>query len=237
MSEVDDKLKALENPQPEIPRKILGVVVPEGALRIRVIDSKGATRWRKLDEVQEEDAPDLLEDGSPLFQNKPVGRPQKTELHDVMPPATKTVGDLIKVKAAQIRTDPIVQISEENPESSDVLHHAIKGLAEEAASLRFERMEAERQGTDSSQISVRRINALKTITDAWLKRKEQLNSKAIDLESPAFKKIIQYIGETIALSLQDAEVQDELADSVMNSFYKRLDDESWVSEAKARMKE
>ena len=233
--ELDEELDELITDQS--PKKVFGFAVPEGTLRVRVVDNKGNVRWRKIDEVKDDDAADLSPEGQPLFQSKPVGRPPKTELHDVMPPATKLVGDLIKVKSAQMRTDPIVQASESTPESSDVLNLVMGGLAEEAAALRFERMEAERNGVESSQISVRRIGALKALGDAWIKRKEQVDSKTIDIESPAFEKLFKLISETFMLAMQEAGVSPELAESVFSNLSKKLNDESWATEARSRMKE
>ena len=67
----------------------------------------------------------------------------------------------------------------ENPESSDLLHLVMVGLAEESASIGFERAEAEREGKGTSTISVRRIGALKSVAETWLRRKEQLVDREI----------------------------------------------------------
>jgi len=68
------------------------------------------------------------------------------------------------------RPDGVVIEAESTPESPEVLSQVILGIAEEAASLRFERQEAERNGTDSSTLSMRRVAALKAIGDTWIKR-------------------------------------------------------------------
>lgn len=233
ISDSDDDIDEV----PVRPKKLFGFVVPEGALRVRVIDAKGGQRWRKLEEVRGDDAPDLMPDGQPLFQNKPIGRPPKVELHDVLKPTTELVKDLVKVKIAQMRTDTIVATTETSPESSDVLNQVMSGLAEEAAALRFERMEAERNGQDSSQLSVRRVHALKAIGDAWIKRKEQIQNKSVDLESRTFEKLLGFISETFALALEEAGVELEMSNSVFDLFGKKLEDEGWKNEAKSRMKE
>lgn len=227
----DGSLEELDDPV-----KVLGFVVPPGTLRIRVVDSKGAIRWRKLNEVRPDDAADLDKEGRPTFMSRPLGRPSKLELHDVMPPATPVVGDLIRVKASQMRTDTISQVVESTPESADVLHQVMLGMTEEQASLRFERMEAERNGQETSQLSMRRVQALKAIGDAWIKRREQVQSRAIDIESPAFEALLRLLAETFALAMQDVGVRDEVRDSIFANFSKRLDDD-WKTEAKSRMKD
>ena len=112
----------------------------------------------------------------------------------------------------------------------------VLAIGEEAASLRFERMEAERKGTDTSQLSMRRVAALKAIGDTWIKRKEQIQSRMIDLESPSFQALFQFISETFVRAMQSAGVRQELSDTVIAQFAKQLDD-SWKNEAKSRMKE
>jgi hypothetical protein len=83
---------------------------------------------------------------------------------------------------------------------------------------------------------MRRVAALKAIGDTWIKRKEQIQSRVIDLESPAFQALFQFISETFVRAMQSANVRQELADSVLAQFVKLLDD-AWKNEAKSRMKE
>jgi len=97
-------------------------------------------------------------------------------------------------------------------------------------------MEAERNGEDTSQLSMRRVQALKAIGDTWIKRKEQIQHRGIDLESPAFRAVFEFIAETYARAMQNAGVRQELVDSVTAQFSKLLDD-AWMTEAKSRMKE
>jgi hypothetical protein len=235
--EPDPQLEEDEEVPQDSPSKVFGFLVPPGTLRVRVQDAKGNIRWRKLHEVLPEDAPDLGSDGRPIFMNRPVGRPSKVDLHESMPPVTKLVGDLLKIKAAQMRSDPIVQVAESTPESPDVLSQVMLGMAEEAASLRFERMEAERNGSDSSQFSMRRTQTLKAIGDTWIKRKEQIQNRAIDIESPAFEALFRFISETFANALQESGARPELVDSIFSAFAKKVADDAWKAEAKSRMKE
>lgn len=230
-----EELVPQEQPAPQ--QMLFGHSVPPGTIRVRVLDDKGRVKWRKLSEVLPSDAPDLGSDGLPVFMSRPVGRPTKVELHDVMPPSTKLVGDLLKVKSAQMRTDSILQVAETTPESPDVLHQVMLGMSEEAASLRFERMEAERNGLECSQLSMRRVQALKAIGDAWIKRKEQVQNRAIDIDGPTFAALFRFLSETIGLSLQDAGLGPELCDTIFTNLAKRVGDDAWRNEAKSRMKD
>jgi hypothetical protein len=83
---------------------------------------------------------------------------------------------------------------------------------------------------------MRRVQALKAIGDTWIKRKEQIQSRSVDLESPAFAALFTLICETFVRAMLGAGVRQELADSTMAAFSKMLDD-SWKSDAKNRMKD
>ncbi len=236
----DPELLSLEDiaaPQDTVvPQKLFGFPVPSGSSRIKVIDDKGAVRWRKLDEVLSTDAPDLDRQGKPTFIAK-IGRPPKVDLLDVLPPVTTVVGDLIKIKAATMRSDPIIQVAQDTPESTDVLHQVMMGLAEEQASMRFERMEAERQGRDTSTLGMRRAQVLKALGDSWIKRKEQLQSRAIDIESPVFEAVLRFLSETFSTSMQAAGIHEATINSVFNHLTKKIEDPSWKTELKSRMKD
>ena len=165
-----------------------------------------------------------------------VGRPKKkNELHDMMPATNPVTAELIKIKAAQVQSDPILKIAGDQPESPEVLNQVILALVEESASLRFERMEAERNGRDASSFSMRRVNALKAVGDTWIKRREQITSQLIDLDSGAFQELFKFIVETFTRAMQSSGVRGEQSDTIVNAFSKMLD-ESWRSEANRRMK-
>jgi len=223
--------------EPNGVRKFQGYLIPATAQRVKVLDDKGQTRLRKIEELKAGDTLSLNDSGLPVFVEGQIGKPPATKkTDDAMPPASPLIGDILKIKQGMLRNDPIIQAAETTPESAEVLNQVLLGISEEAASLRFERMEAERNGEDTSQLSMRRVQALKAIGDTWIKRKEQIQHRGIDLESPAFRAVFEFIAETYARAMQNAGVRQELVDSVTAQFSKLLDD-AWMTEAKSRMKE
>lgn len=217
-------------------RVVKGVVVPEGATRVCVTDEKGKTYWRLIADVKETDTIELSPKSEPQWMMKDIGRPRKNRsLHEQMPPSNETVRDLLRIKEANLRSDPIVIASENTPESPEVLNQVVIGLAEETASLRFERQEAERTGQDSSTASMRRVTALKAIAETWIKRKEQIQNQAVDIESPAFQAVLKFVAETFVEAMMKSGVRKEQTETVMSTFSKSLTDE-WKSVAIARMK-
>jgi len=226
-------------------RRIHGIhIVPPNATRVKVTDDKGKTCWRKVEEVRDTDALEMDKQNRPIYMTGALGRPPAgstppkmgsvSDLLSVAPASSKVVGDLIKIKQAQTRSDPVILAAESTPESPEVLNQVLLAIAEEAASLRFERLEAERQGNETSTYSMRRVAALKAIGDTWIKRKEQIVNRAIDLDSPSFHELFKFISESFARAMDSAGVRPELANSVFAQFSKLLD-EGWKQEAKSRM--
>jgi len=149
--------------------------------------------------------------------------------------STPVVAELMKRKGEFLDADPIRQAAKDKPDDPDVLHQVILGLVSEAASLGFEREEAERNGSETSNISIRRVNALKSIADTWLKRKDQIVSRGIDFNSPAFQALLKYLMETFRGSLESAGARTEMIETVFSKLAKSMGPE-WESEAKNRMK-
>jgi hypothetical protein len=233
---ISDAAEKTEVTNEPVPRIVKGFVVPDGALRVRVTNEKGKVCWRRIEEIRNTDVIELNPQGQPQWMHNPIGRPAKSAFDAATPPATKVIGDLMRIKQASIRTDPVILAAESTPESPEVLNQVLLAISEEAASLRFERTEAERNGEDSSTLSMRRVIALKAIGDTWIKRMEQIQNRAVDIDSQAFQELFKFISETFARAMVAADVRQELADSVFSNFAKMLD-EDWKKEAHSRMTE
>lgn len=152
----------------------------------------------------------------------------------MLTPVSNAVAEKLRAKAIFMDEDDLFSSIQENPEGTQVLDHVMRGLAEEAASLGFEREDAERQGQGTSQVSMRRINALKAVGDSWLKRREQLAQGSVDVHGPAFKKVYKFIVETVQDALlEDLHMRQEMVDTLFAALDKRQDDE-WFKEASKR---
>ncbi len=209
--------------------------LPEDVNRVQVIDEFGKQRYRKLDEIADKDQLVLRPDGAPVTMSKVPGRPRKAPPPD-LEPTNEAVADMLKVRDSKIKGDKLKHIVETNPESSMVLDLVLSSLAEEAASLGFERHRLESAGQFTSQVSLRRIGALKAIGDAWLKRKDQIASQGVDMESPAFGRLFKFIMETFKEALVEAGERPEMIETVFAKFSKKLDDD-WQRDAIKKMTE
>ncbi len=206
--------------------------VPSDATRVYVLDTKGKLRYKDVDKVTPKDTIQTNQKGDPVVMK---GKPGRKKI-PTLDPISDEVAELVKRKRGKVETDPILNVMSAKPESADVLYQVVHALGTEAASIEFEREEAERNGDETSQISVRRINALKAIADTWLKRKDQLGSREIDLESPAFRAVFELIAVTLKECMQATGIRAEMVEAVFAKFGKKVDSDEWARDARSRMK-
>lgn len=222
----------------------MSIPIPAGATRVQVEDEYGKLIWRKPSEVLDTDTIRInFKTGEPYAMFGKPGQPSSNNANvkstPVNTPSKSTpqanINQLQQRKKAKLSNDAVFDTTKKNADSSDVLTHVLVGLAEESASLAFEREEAERRGESTSQISLRRVNALRAVGDTWIKKKEIMSSKSIDLESKTFKRVFGHIAETFRKACDEAGVRPELAESVFATFGKMVDDPEWVIDAKKAM--
>jgi uncharacterized membrane-anchored protein YjiN (DUF445 family) len=207
-------------------------LIPRGSARIRLTDEKGKQRWKSTDEIMPTDQLHINPKTGLYYGMK--GSPGRKSIV-ALKPASPVVAELVKRRSVALEQDEIFQATQRDPQSSQVLHEVMLGLIEETAVLKFEREEAERQGEATSSLSMRRVQALKAVADTWLKRKEQVSSNMIDLESDTFGALFGLISETFKQACTDSGLRSEMIDMIFAKFASALNEE-WASEAKARMK-
>lgn len=217
--------------------------VPNGAARVSVTDEMGHQKWRhptadpSQGGVRDTDVIDTNADGTPLVMLNPPGRRKKgsSGKGSGLPVSSANVQQAIDAKKKAIQRDKLLGQVRRDPDADGVLNHVISGLAEEAASLRFEREEAERRGQETSALSVRRVNALKAVGDTYLKRRETITNRGIDLDSRAFQEVFMLIMETYREAMTECGLRDEQVDVVCARLAKKFND-AWYAEARARVK-
>jgi len=209
-------------------RDTLLAKVPDGAARIFVETELGEKKYKERHELADTDVIQTNKHGAPIVMQAKPGRKKTPELE----PATAAVAELLKRKGEQLSDDDILRLAREDPESPELLAQVIVGLGEEAASIKFEREEAERKGKETSNVSVRRINALKATADTWLKRKEQLAAQGVDLDSVAFKAVFQHIVKTMKEAMTGGGMRPEAVEAIFAKFSGIVDSPEWEAEVK-----
>lgn len=174
----------------------------------------------------------LNNSGHPVVMRGKPGRKPKTKLN----PVTPQLLEVSKAREEHIDTDSILHETARNPEGETALDIVIRGLAEEAAFLEFERMEAERQGKDPTHISVKRARVLKSMADLMIKRKAALDG-GIDLDSPGFEALFGFILETFKGAMQEAGCRKEVIEVTFSNLGKAIDGHVWKEDARRKIKE
>lgn len=215
-------------------------LIPSDTVRVKVMDEKGQERYRDiesdgLDAILDSDEVVVIK-GMPVVTKGKPGRRRKAPAPKPPAAVSQTVEQLRQAKAAFFDADPLLRQLEHGIDAEDVLHIVMQGFAQEAASLNFERLEAERTGKETSSLSIRRINALKALGETWIKRKEQLSGRMIDLESPAFRKLFEFMLECFRESMHNGGISRDQAETVFVAFSERVSEETWEEEARQKMR-
>ena len=230
--------------------------LPADVRALKVEDASGNIRWRPVHKLLRSDIIQLTKEGRPFMQRGVPGRkahiPKKYQKSRKFPssspppPPSKVespspaVPDDIEISAGMRETfiakDPLSQVIRESPDSTDVLQEVMSGLAEESASIAFDRMKEEKKGRPTSVISTRRIQGLKALADTWLKRKEQLDDREIDLGGPGFQNLWRFLMTTFRNAMLESNLTSESIQHVMTTLGRQVDDDLWVVNARKAMR-
>ena len=223
-----------------VQRQALLDALPPGTPRVQVVDEFKKLRFKDPTKLSDEDQLVLDLNGAPICMGKSPGRPRHADNpklnppRPVLAPSTAAVGEVMRLREEHLKADRLVALISTNPEKSEVLDYIMQGLAEESCVIGFERQEAERRGEATSQISIRRVNTLKSVGDVWLKRKEQISNNGVDMDSPAFKRLFGFILATFRQGLIDSGLRPEMIETVFAGLSKKLGDD-WNKEATRKM--
>lgn len=209
--------------------------LPEGTRRVQVLTPQGQTLYKRPEEVNvEEDEILLNKDGLPIIMR---GRPGRKPKNKTLAPVTPQIQEVSDARDDHLDSDHVSHTLKNTPESDEqVLNGILVSLAQEAASIEFDRMEAQRHGKETSAISTKRARVLKAMADVVLKRKQLSEGGIVDLESPIFKALFSYILETFQDAMVAGGVRNEQVEQAFTFLSGKLNDPTWVAEAKQRMK-
>lgn len=212
-------------------QKILLNLPPE-TLRVQVI-SAGKQTYKRVDEIDlDNDEIQLSGDGSPIVMRGKPGRPNKSSL----PPATPMVAQVSAVRDEHMGASRVTKEIERDPDGNEAFNLILKGMSEEAASIEFDRMEAQRNGLDASDHATKRARVLKSLADLILNRKRMQDGGIVDLESPAFQALFEMLLQTFRESMEEAGVRAEHVETIFAKLVGKLGDPTWKDDAKSKMK-
>ena len=235
-------------PNPDVDKQSILEALPNDVTRICVTDEDGNIRYRYVQEVHLTDILMFNKKGTPVVMRGASGRPSddpKAPLPKVQDtskfvPVTNRTTTTVSNTAPKtphatniFQDDAVMSTVKDDPESLDVLHNVMVGLAEEAAAMAHARKLLEAQGKNTSNVSAKRVSALRAIGDTWMKRKDQLGSQSVDIDSIAFKRVFGFIMETFRSSLIASKLRPEQVEVIFAELAKKMG-EDWIAEAKKR---
>ncbi len=155
-----------------------------------------------------------------------VGRPRtvnrKPDISDLAYHA-----EMSEEKRRFIDEDPVVRITQSRKEPVEVLRVISTEIAREQAALNFQRVENEKFGKDTAQVSSRRVEALAKIANIELDMKK-LGTGDIDFGSEKFKMVFQLWVDTLREVAEEI-MPPEQIDLFFNRFSSKM--EGWEEKA------
>lgn len=135
--------------------------------------------------------------------------------------------EMIRQKTGFVDADSLVKSSGNRKEAIETLHLVKEEIAREAAALLFDRVEAEKYGRDTSQMSSRRIAALRDVANLELEIRK-LGASSIDLKGERFQKVFLFLLQTLREAAQEVLPPEQL-----NVLFNRLETklEDWEDRA------
>jgi hypothetical protein len=158
--------------------------------------------------------------------NRGPGRPKKIRTEPTRDDLIYHA-EMIRQKTAFIEADSLVRSASERQEAVETLQKVKEEIARESAALHFQRIEEEKYGKDTSQMSSRRIAALREVAHLELEIR-RLGASSIDLKSERFQKIFAFFLETVRLSAGEV-LSPEMVDLLFNRLETKL--EGWEEKA------
>lgn len=132
--------------------------------------------------------------------------------------------------------DSLLREVKRNPSADCVFDILMLGLAEESEMIEFERDRLSLTNQTVYHLTDQRVKVIKTMADAWLKRRSKPGTTGVDLDSPAFATVFAFTLETVRSAMEDAGLRAEFIETVFAKLSKRLTDD-WRNEARLRLRE
>lgn len=217
--------------QAQLERAEFLALIPPDVARIGVITAKGERKYKAICDLADDDTFQLTKQGKPVVMRASPGR----QATPGIAPANNAVAQVLARKQKALVKDPLMAALDKD-DSAEAIRAAIIGLSEEAASLKFEREEAAREGKDTANISSRRVQALRATVETLLKQADMMSVRLVDLDSLPYIALFRYTMETFREALLASRLREEQIEIIFNKFSQVVDHPDWKDEATRRMK-
>ena len=212
--------------------KVLKIVpgVPKGSKRVLVKPAgSDTTTYKHPSDIQPGDEIQLKKDGSPVVMLKTPGRP--ADIPDTVDPKD---AEFIRQKHLAVRNDEVVKLLIENPNRIDVLDTIMIELARESGAIKYERENGNYTGAAAIQLSAKRVQTLKLLSEVWIKKYEAVMTSALDIKGKKFEAVMKLWLETLQNVCNTLGYSREQTEVFFNTLDKQMD--GWEKEAEFRIK-
>jgi hypothetical protein len=97
---------------------------------------------------------------------------------------------------------------------AEIVDTVINEIIEELGHLKFERRKAAKEGKNTANYTISRIQSLRQLSDVLLKKLDSVKSDGVDVKSPKFKAVLRLWMEFVYDSMQKCGISDDLIDLV-----------------------
>ena len=126
---------------------------------------------------------------------------------------------IIPDKKSIIKEDPLLKGLMGDEGTFDLLDIVIAEMAEEGASLKYERIKKEFENQATDRISLRRTNILKMIADAIIQKRNLALADFVNLRSPQWQVVFAELMDKVRLTFKELGYSSEQ----MELFFEKLE--------------
>jgi hypothetical protein len=143
--------------------------------------------------------------------------------------------DMAILSPEEVAEDQICIAVKDDEVPDTVLKAIVYGFAEEQASLKNLRTSKNKEGKDTSNISLKRGMLLKYMSETLLQKQALVGVTGdLDLHSPKFREVFKMFLETISDTFDEVKIPSEFKEIFFHALSKNL--EGWESKAERLIK-
>jgi hypothetical protein len=138
-------------------------------------------------------------------------------------------------KKTEAELDLLYGAVKDNPDNDSIIDYLLVGVAEETAHLRVARKLSDEAGEDSSQLSWKRVQALKALAELLVKKKSD-SEAVLNIHSEAFRQSVQFLLKTFREALIDSSLSPEQIQVIFNQLSAKMSEDQWSADLEAVVK-
>ena len=166
---------------------------------------------------------------------KSVSNPAPKKDDETAPVAVEVTQKItLPTKQEVMKEDALIQGILNDGNVFELLDLVLAELAEEGASLKYERLKREQEDKETDRISLRRANILKMVSDALVQKRNLALNDLVNLRSPQWRIVFEELMGKISQSLKDVGFTSEQEELFFQKLQTNLEGFEEVTELKLK---